>query len=58
MDDDPMFVMFTVTCHTAGCGNADVPIDVLAPDVDTPLVVCGVCGYPITTLTRTVGADG
>jgi hypothetical protein len=41
---------FTVTCHTAGCGNGEQPIEVLAPGTD-PLVICGVCSEPITDVT-------
>jgi hypothetical protein len=42
------------TCHTSGCGNAEVPIDVgdLTYEMDgetyTSSVQCGVCGQPIT----------
>ena len=46
------------TCHTEGCGNADVPIDVgsltYTDDEGTvweSTVSCGVCGQPITDLT-------
>lgn len=46
--------MAWATCHTPGCGNAGIPID-----VDTEIetedggtitvgVQCGVCGQPIT----------
>ena len=46
-----------VTCHTEGCRNADIPIDLtleyedeegLTRTVDA--VACGVCGQPITDL--------
>jgi hypothetical protein len=37
----------TVTCHTEGCGNAEVAIDISRLD-DTIPVVCGPCGQPIT----------
>jgi hypothetical protein len=46
----------TVTCHTEGCENVDLPIEVpplTFHDPDTgeyvaATVVCGVCGNPIT----------
>jgi hypothetical protein len=44
---------FTATCHTDGCANADIPIE-LAYDPDGPplsSVVCGVCGQVITDTT-------
>lgn len=50
--------MTYVTCHTAGCTNAGVAIDVNTtyPDPETgdpvpvDAVVCGVCGHPIDDL--------
>lgn len=48
----------TATCHTEGCDNADLPIEVVCdyPDPDNPAaplttvsqVNCGVCGQQIT----------
>lgn len=38
------------TCHTDGCGNAGMPIDVtdlLDTDPAPSLVMCGVCGVTI-----------
>ena len=37
-------------CHTEGCGNAGIGMQV--PD-DAEAVVCGPCGQPITDLTDT-----
>jgi hypothetical protein len=52
--------MATVTCHTAGCGNAEQPIVIglLVEDDDgIPLlshtVACGPCGQPITDVVLT-----
>jgi hypothetical protein len=48
--------MATVTCHAAGCGNADVPIDLPlvsereGETVEASSVVCGVCGQEITDI--------
>jgi hypothetical protein len=52
--------MATVTCHTQGCGNAEIPIDVphprawdeasedfTGPPVEPWTIVCGPCGQPI-----------
>jgi hypothetical protein len=44
------YTPFTVNCHTAGCGNAEQQIEVLAPGTD-PCVVCGVCNESITDVT-------
>ncbi len=47
--------MTTVTCHTAGCTNADVPLDAVVTWKDddgvehvVDEIICGVCGQPIT----------
>jgi hypothetical protein len=51
----------TVTCHTDGCDNNGVPIEMTLSwtetDIDGQLVqhtvsgvVCGVCGQPITDI--------
>ena len=37
-------------CHTEGCGNAGLGIQI---PVDAGTVVCGPCGQPITDLTET-----
>jgi hypothetical protein len=50
--------MATVTCHTEGCGNEgiglDLDLDYVDPEsgetVAISTVVCGVCGKPITDL--------
>jgi hypothetical protein len=51
--------MSTVTCHTEGCGNAEVPIEAELTYRDDNNVVrqitqvyCGVCGNPITDIRR------
>lgn len=49
----------SATCHTAGCGNADIPIPYTSTWTDEETgethtvdeVVCGVCSQPITDLT-------
>jgi len=45
------------TCHTAGCGNEDISLDVQTTYIDengeeqqVGSVMCGVCGNPITDL--------
>lgn len=54
--------MATVTCHTAGCGNAgiaipDVPLYATDPDTHersrVAAVVCGVCAVEITDIDGT-----
>lgn len=54
--------MATATCHTEGCGNAGVPLEVTTTMVDEATgdtihigVVCGVCNQPITDV---VEGDG
>lgn len=49
--------MTAVTCHTEGCLNAEIPIDLdLTWEDDegethnVDAVVCGVCGQPITDI--------
>ena len=37
--------MTSVTCHTSGCGNKNISIEILDPE---PTVICGVCGVEIT----------
>ena len=52
-----------VTCHTPGCLNADVSIDLTFSDPGTGEVivpdayVCGVCGQPITDVTDAAPSD-
>lgn len=48
------------TCHTAGCGNENAPIDVQTTYIDEDgqeqqagSVICGVCGNPIDDLSET-----
>lgn len=43
-----------LTCHTPGCGNADIPIQL---DVDADAYACGVCGEPITDVVVVTQAD-
>ena len=48
--------MALVTCHTEGCGNAGIAIDLpltylddeTGETVTVDSVACGVCGQPIT----------
>ena len=49
--------MTTATCHTEGCGNEGIGLDVTTEWTDddgatqtVSLVVCGVCGQEITDL--------
>lgn len=51
--------MSIVVCHTSGCTNADVPIDLDLTWTDDQgqqhsidAVVCGVCTQPITDITQ------
>ena len=51
--------MSTVTCHTDGCENEGVPIEVDrsidvgdGEVVESPTVVCGPCGQQITDITE------
>lgn len=44
--DNVEFTEFNVTCHSAGCENADITIRVNAV-ADNPYVVCGPCGNQI-----------
>jgi hypothetical protein len=50
--------MAQVTCHTEGCDNAGIPLEVTLTYTDetgevqtVAGVVCGVCGNPITDVT-------
>lgn len=51
--------MATLTCHTEGCGNADIPIEVNLTYVDSETgetvtvgsAICGACGQPIDDVT-------
>jgi hypothetical protein len=46
---EPGETAYRVTCHTAGCDNADAELEIFWLDADgDPTVVCGVCGQPIT----------
>lgn len=40
---------FIVTCHTDGCMNAEIPIDIVTEDAE-PIVICGVCSVTITDI--------
>lgn len=46
---DPALIQYTVTCHTEGCDNEDVPITLKAAKTD-PFIQCGPCGVQITDL--------
>jgi len=51
--------MSTVTCHTDGCANAEIAIDLPTTYEDeetgetrsVDAVICGVCGQPIEDVT-------
>jgi hypothetical protein len=50
-EEDPIPTrLVTVTCHTAGCGNAGIAITLEVVDVADPAVVCGVCSQPINDI--------
>ena len=40
------FVTVTLTCHTPGCENADIPVTMDCPVGS--LKICGPCGQEIT----------
>lgn len=50
--------MSLVTCHTEGCPNAEIPIELATSFVDEETgetvrvgsVTCGACGQPITDI--------
>lgn len=49
--------MATLTCHTEGCGNAEIPIELELSWTDdegvahtTDSAFCGACGNPITDI--------
>jgi hypothetical protein len=49
--------MHTCTCHTLGCLNAEIPIELQLTYTDdfgveqvVDAVTCGVCGQPITDI--------
>jgi hypothetical protein len=42
----PEMAEFDVTCHSAGCENADITIRVSAA-MDSPYVICGPCSVQI-----------
>lgn len=52
--------MAWLTCHTQGCGNEGVPIelDIIDPETGEPVssVLCGPCGQPITDVSDTAPA--
>ena len=39
-----------VICHTEGCSNSGVPIEMTTSD--DAVMVCGVCGTQITDITK------
>jgi hypothetical protein len=53
----------TVTCHTEGCGNAGISIevcigyddDVTGEQIHSDHVYCGVCGQEITDIQEVSG---
>lgn len=47
--DDISLSDYIVTCETANCHNATVPIPISAPS-ENPNFICGVCGHPITSI--------
>lgn len=55
-DMEPTLATFMVTCHTEGCTNAEITLELLAL-ADSPSVMCGVCAQPITDVVA-VNATG
>jgi len=50
-DEAVTFTNATVTCHTEECTNGEQAIALPVPDDPwPPVVVCGVCGQPITDI--------
>ena len=49
-EDEPIEVTVTVTCHTADCENAGIPITLTT--VEGAQVVCGPCGAELLTTTE------
>ena len=48
---------FTVTCHTDGCMNQGIPIELeYAEEFGVPDAYCGPCGQPITDAKGTENA--
>lgn len=43
---EPTMVTVVITCHTRGCENDGIPIELQAPEDST--FVCGPCEQPIT----------
>lgn len=51
MDEEELeLIGLSVVCHTEGCENEDITIEVLA-DAQSPVVICGPCGQEITDVT-------
>lgn len=48
MTEFPVFemAMFSATCKTDGCENANIPIEIQAVK-EEPFIVCGPCGQRI-----------
>lgn len=56
--------MSIVICHTEGCGNEGVPIELATTWTDEEggvhdvgAVICGACGQPITDITNPENTD-
>ncbi|ASZ73346.1 hypothetical protein SEA_LUCKYBARNES_28 [Brevibacterium phage LuckyBarnes] len=47
MEPEPMIITRWLTCHTVGCGNAEVTLMGVFPE-DVDALFCGVCSQPIT----------
>jgi hypothetical protein len=46
IQDEAIYEDFIVTCHTKGCENKDISIEVKI-DISGMLVFCGPCSKPI-----------
>ena len=49
--DEIVFSEYEIICETEDCPNGGHRICIEAPDVD-PNFICGVCGNPITNVTK------
>jgi hypothetical protein len=47
MENETTVCLYDVTCHTENCGNAEIGIEVRAPEENFN-VMCGVCANQIT----------
>lgn len=48
MDNEQLF-NFDVTCHTEGCENENITIEISTPESE-PIILCGPCCIEITDI--------